>query len=977
MQQTRRRVRAKRTLIALSVAAALATLAPTSGRGGGARLSGGGWIGDGYTAGPGFTARIDSAIDQARRLNQLPAHARYDLLVSDLYGADTTQPSGTTYPCASGNCSNWISFIDDVVADVQAAGVNVNYDIWNEPDNGSFWAPGYAGTQYFQMWDSAVNEIRRLVPSGSIVGPSVSNFNNTYITEFLSHVKTAGTVPTYLNWHFSGTPGADAATVNGDLSADGISGAKLAMNEYLNTFAENAGYEAWYLAQLATSGIRYADHAIWADCCNVGSLDQTLVRSSSGTYVPTGQWWVYKDYADVTGSLASVSDSSSTDAVAAEDSSRHIATVLLGDDAGNTGALTLNLNGLTSIPWAFSAAGANVVVARIPDQRPLAQPIVVSSQILPPGAASLSLPINWVAANDAYFVTITPATTGSVTVDGAVTTASPNYFQYGSNWGQTTAVTGMYDGTANWSFTPGSTAVLHFTGNQVALHAVKDVDQGMMDVSVDGSAPVTIDDYSPTRNASGIVWTSPVLAPGPHVATITVDSTRNPASSGNNIAIDSADALSAASGGEGPYGGTAAAVPGTVQAANYDTGGQGVAYNVTSVNGSANSYRSDGVDLEACSDTGCGYDLGWTATGQWFRYTVNVATAGTYAVSFRVASPGGVTDGLHIANSAGTSLSGAVNVPATGGWQTYQTVTATVTLPAGQQTLTVDQDNGGWNLRTMAFAAGGGAGSALTASPSSLSFGSQAVGSTSSGPASALTASPASLAFGNVNVGSTSSAQTVTVSNPNAAAVPVSQLAVSGPFGHTSTCGASIPANGSCTVSVTFAPTATGSASGSLTVASSAPGSPLTVALSGTGISSTTNLALGKPATASSSTQTYVPANAVDGNTSTYWEATNGAWPATFTVNLGSVQTLGSITIDLPPSSSWSTRTQTLSVLGSTNGTTFNTLVGSATYTWNPSTGNTVTIQLPSGTSDQYVQLSFTANNVQNGAQASEILIYG
>jgi hypothetical protein len=93
-------------------------------------------------------------------------------------------------------------------------------------------------------------------------------------------------------------------------------------------------------------------------------------------------------------------------------------------------------------------------------------------------------------------------------------------------------------------------------------------------------------------------------------------------------------------------------------------------------------------------------------------------------------------------------------------------------------------------------------------------------------------------------------------------------------------------------------------------------------------------------------------------------------------VNLASVQTLGSITIDLPPSTAWSTRTQTLSVLGSTNGSSFTTLVGSATYTWNPSTGNKVTIQLPSGTSDQDVQLSFTANSVQNGAQVSEILIY-
>ncbi|MBR7833541.1 carbohydrate-binding protein [Actinospica durhamensis] len=149
---------------------------------------------------------------------------------------------------------------------------------------------------------------------------------------------------------------------------------------------------------------------------------------------------------------------------------------------------------------------------------------------------------------------------------------------------------------------------------------------------------------------------------------------------------------------EGPYGGTAAAVPGTVQAENYDTGGQGVAYNVTSVNGSGNSYRSDGVDLETTTDTGGGYDLGWTATGQWFKYTVNVATAGTHTVGFRVAAPSAVTDAFHLSNASGTNLSGSVNIAATGGWQTWTTVTATVTLPAGTQTLTLDQDNGGWNI---------------------------------------------------------------------------------------------------------------------------------------------------------------------------------------------------------------------------------------------------------------------------------------
>jgi hypothetical protein len=285
----------------------------------------------------------------------------------------------------------------------------------------------------------------------------------------------------------------------------------------------------------------------------------------------------------------------------------------------------------------------------------------------------------------------------------------------------------------------------------------------------------------------------------------------------------------------------------------------------------------------------------------------------------------------------------------------------TISLPSGTSTQYVELDftaNTGWSAAQVSefevFPGGG-----------------------SSGSGSALTASPTSLSFGNEATGSDSAAQTVTVTNPNSSAVSVSSISVSSQYAQTNTCPSSLPGNGSCTVSVQFEPTAAGATSGTLSVASTAPGSPLTVALSGTGTNTTTNLALNQPVTASSYTQTYVPANAVDGNTSTYWEATNGVWPSWITVNLQSVQTLGSVTITLPPSSAWNTRTQTLSILGSANDTTFTTIVASATYTWNPSTGNTVTIALPSGTSAQYVEFNYTANSVQNGAQASEIEIYG
>jgi F5/8 type C domain/Pectate lyase superfamily protein/Abnormal spindle-like microcephaly-assoc'd, ASPM-SPD-2-Hydin len=371
-----------------------------------------------------------------------------------------------------------------------------------------------------------------------------------------------------------------------------------------------------------------------------------------------------------------------------------------------------------------------------------------------------------------------------------------------------------------------------------------------------------------------------------------------------------------------------------------------VASNVTDGNTSSYWESTDGAAYPQTISV----DLG--STQSIGSVTLDLPPSTAWATRTETLSVLGSTNGTSYSQIVGSA--GYTFNPSTGN-------TVTISLPSGTSARYVELSftgNTGWSAAQLSefevFPGGG-----------------------STGGASALSASPSSVSFGSTAVGSTSAAQNVTVSNPGTAAASVSSVSVSGPFSQTNNCGTSIAAGGSCTVSVKFAPTASGSASGTLSVASSAPGSPLTVALSGTGTTTNTNLALNAPVTASSYTQTYVPANAVDGNTSTYWEGTNAAWPTTFTVNLGAVHSLSSLVVDLPPSSAWQTRTQTLSVLGSTNGSSYSTLVGSATYTFNPSTGNTVTIPLPSGTSDQYVELSFTANSVQNGAQISELELFG
>jgi hypothetical protein len=237
-----------------------------------------------------------------------------------------------------------------------------------------------------------------------------------------------------------------------------------------------------------------------------------------------------------------------------------------------------------------------------------------------------------------------------------------------------------------------------------------------------------------------------------------------------------------------------------------------------------------------------------------------------------------------------------------------------------------------------------------------------------------VSASPGSLAFGNVAVGTTTAAQTVTVGNPGTSAATLTSISVSGPYAQTNNCGTSLAAGASCTVSVTFTPTAGGAQSGTLAIANSTTATPVGTTLTGTGVTANTNLALGATITASGSAGGFPPSNVNDNNPSSYWEG-SGAFPQWVQADLGSAQQVGSIVLDLPPATSWGARTQTLSVLGSTDGSTWTTLKPSAGYTFNPATGNTVTVSLPT-TTTRYVRLNVTANTGWSAAQLSELQIF-
>jgi parallel beta-helix repeat protein len=246
---------------------------------------------------------------------------------------------------------------------------------------------------------------------------------------------------------------------------------------------------------------------------------------------------------------------------------------------------------------------------------------------------------------------------------------------------------------------------------------------------------------------------------------------------------------------------------------------------------------------------------------------------------------------------------------------------------------------------------------------------------TGTAPGPVLNASPASLNFAGTVVGSSAAAQSITVTNSGTTTATVSGVAVTGDFSQTNNC-SSIAVGASCTVNVGFKPTTGGSRTGTLTVTSDANNSPTTAALTGTGIDSSTNIAAGRPATASSSNGVYVPANLTDADASTYWESANGTFPQWAQVDLGQSYGVGKVVLKLPPATAWSARTETLSVQGSTDGSTFATIVGSAGYTFDPNANNnTVTITFNAATA-RYVRVNITANTGWSAGQLSDFEVF-
>ncbi len=252
-------------------------------------------------------------------------------------------------------------------------------------------------------------------------------------------------------------------------------------------------------------------------------------------------------------------------------------------------------------------------------------------------------------------------------------------------------------------------------------------------------------------------------------------------------------------------------------------------------------------------------------TYQWQKNGVNVsgATAASYTTAATTTADSGTTFRVVVNNTAGTVTSAAATLTVTAA-----TVTPTITTQPANQTVTTGQTatfsvaatgsaplSYQWNKNGAAIAGAtsssyttpatassdNGSSFVVVVSNSAGKVTSSAVTLTVNAAAPTVGFSPTTLTFGNQAVGTSSSAQFVTFSNMGSGALTFGTVPITGDFASAGqgTCSSSLAAGASCTMGVKFTPTATGTRTGTLTANDNALSAPQVVALTGTGVSPT------------------------------------------------------------------------------------------------------------------------------------------
>jgi len=540
----------------------------------------------------------------------------------------------------------WLALVKSVIEDKLASGRDNyhSYTIWNErhgtwrDTNGDF---------YTECWVPTYNLIRQMDPSAIIVGPGDAYYNSSRISEFLTYCKNNNCLPDMLSWHQWGSGGFPGAYNNyRQLEKNiGISELPLCINEYSSQTSDPyegcPGYAVPFIAKFERYGVESACISWWHTQYpgRLGSLLTPLNEKGGG-------WYLYKWYGDMSGDMVAITPpndySDGIDGFGCIDEEEYFASICIGGN--NTGIVNVDISG---IPATFGSQ-VNVELDYVTwedKDSPVSGTNSISNTVYDVNNRSISVPVNVTNVLYAYRVHITP-----------VKIVGPPLVE----------ITNPVEGD------------IFLAPATIPLQAIASDDDGTV-IKVDfynGNTLLFSDDIAPYAYD----WLD--VTEGEY--TIRAVATDNE----NNTNEDEVTVRFNVP--QGPYGGTPHSIPGTIQLENFDVGGNGYAYfdmDVgTNVNPAPDFRNNEDVDIEVCSDTEVGYNIGWAVAGEWLEYTVNVAATGTYNLLIRSACNG---DGRTVSLAMDDiNITGNVDIPNTSDWQEWTDIKVNdIELQAGEHVL--------------------------------------------------------------------------------------------------------------------------------------------------------------------------------------------------------------------------------------------------------------------------------------------------
>ncbi len=294
----------------------------------------------------------------------------------------------THWPGDDGDFSLWDDLIEDSYELMELKGIDVEWDIWEEPNWYGWWRPDR--DQFFQTWAYAWNKLKELDPEAVIVGPSLNQFLQDWLEDFLIFARDNKVLPDILCWHeihnlHSPTEIPEHVEImNNFMDKNGIDIPKIDINEAVspNRFII-PGEIVWYMANLEEAGIYGACKDGWY-ASEERDLRNAVLPTLGGllTYPdlkPRSTWWVMKAYADIVGSLVEVKPDSTMEAIAGIDEDTETIRILLGRSAYGSEDDVIKIKNLDKVSWLAGLDSVHVVAKRIPNSEwdPLPAPILI------------------------------------------------------------------------------------------------------------------------------------------------------------------------------------------------------------------------------------------------------------------------------------------------------------------------------------------------------------------------------------------------------------------------------------------------------------------------------------------------------------------------------------------------------------------------------------------------------------------------